>query len=205
MSGAYGPRLSRLLEALRRLPGVGPKSAQRMAFHLLGRDRDGAAFLRDALAAALAGIERCPRCRMYCEDGRCAFCVPSRETGGQVCVVETPADLLAIESSTGYRGRYFVLGGRLSPLDGIGPEQLGLDRLESELTGSPGSGAGVRELIIAINPSVEGEATAYYLGELGRRYGATVTRIAYGVPLGGELESTDGGTLARAFTGRTPA
>lgn len=197
---SYGPRLTRLLEALRRLPGVGPKSAQRLAFHLLGRDRDGAAFLRDALAAALDGIERCPRCRMYCEDGRCAYCQPARQASGQLCVVESPADLLAIESNTGYRGRYFVLGGHLSPLDGVGPEQLGLDSLEREL--SVVEDPRVREMIVAINPSVEGEATAYYLAELGRRHGVSVTRIAYGVPLGGELESTDGGTLARAFSGR---
>lgn len=198
MTGRYSPRLSRLLEALRRLPGVGPKSAQRIAFALLDRDREGAAFLRDSLAEALGGIGRCPRCRMYSEDGRCGFCTPARESGGQICVVESPADLLAIESSTGYRGRYFVLGGRLSPLDGIGPEQLGLNRLAEELAG------GATELIVAVNPSVEGEATAYYLGELARRHGVAVTRIAYGVPLGAELESTDGGTLARAFSGRTP-
>ncbi|MBL6752576.1 MAG: recombination protein RecR [Nevskia sp.] len=195
---AYSPRLSRLIEALRRLPGVGPKSAQRMAFHLLDRDRDGAQYLRDTLAEALAGIGRCPACRMFCEDQHCAYCSESRAATGQVCAVEGPADLLAIENGTGYRGRYFVLMGRLSPLDGVGPEQLGLDLLAQRLADGL-----TRELIVATNPSVEGEATAYYLAEMARAHGVKVTRIAHGVPMGGELEFVDSGTLAHAFTGRT--
>lgn len=195
---AYSPRLTRLIEALRRLPGVGPKSAQRMAFHLLERDREGAEFLRQALGEA-AAIGRCPTCRMFCEDGQCRFCTEARTQAGQVCVVESPADLVAIENGTPYRGRYFVLMGRLSPIDGVGPEQLGLPELARQLQ----AGA-VKELIIATNPTVEGEATAYYLAELARGRGVKVTRIAHGVPMGGELEYVDGGTLSHAFTGRTP-
>lgn len=193
----YSPRLNRLIEALRRLPGVGPKSAQRMAFHLLDRDRDGAAWLTTTLAEALTGIERCPSCRMFREDQRCSYCAEARVATGQLCVVEAPADLLAIENAAGYRGRYFVLMGKLSPLDGIGPAELGLETL----TGLLADGS-VHELIIAINPSVEGEATAYYLAELARSHKVAVSRIAHGVPMGGELEYVDGGTLARAMSGR---
>lgn len=196
----YSPRLTRLIEALRRLPSVGPKSAQRMAFHLLDRDREGAQFLGTALTDALAGIGRCPRCRMFCEgEEGCRFCSASRTATGQLCVVETPADLMAIESGTPYRGRYFVLMGRLSPLDGIGPAELGLDTLQAQLAEGE-----VQELIVATNPTVEGEATAYYLAELARGQGVKVSRIAHGVPMGGELEYVDGGTLAHALNGRTP-
>lgn len=195
---SYSPRLSRLIEALRRLPGVGPKSAQRMAFHLLDRDRTGADYLQRTLAEALEGIARCPTCRMFCEDGKCLYCTESRTATGQICAVESPADLIAIESGTSYRGRYFVLMGRLSPLDGIGPEQLGLDLLAEQLAAGP-----AQELIIATNPSVEGEATAYYLAEMARARKVKVTRIAHGVPMGGELEYVDSGTLSHAFSGRT--
>lgn len=169
-----------------------------MAFHLLERDRDGVEYLRMALAEAGA-IARCPACRMFCEDGQCRFCTDARAQGGQVCVVESPADLVAIENGTAYRGRYFVLMGRLSPIDGIGPEQLGLDLLARQL--DEGS---IRELIVATNPTVEGEATAYYLAELARARQVKVTRIAHGVPMGGELEYVDGGTLSHAFSGRQP-
>ncbi|MDM4771692.1 recombination mediator RecR [Solimonas sp. SE-A11] len=197
---AYSPRLSRLIEALRRLPGVGPKSAQRMAFHLLDRDRQGAQLLGETLIEALGGIGRCSSCRMFCDEGEsCRYCSASRTGAGQLCVVESPADLMAIESGTSYRGRYFVLMGRLSPLDGIGPEELGLDRLQAQLAAGD-----VQEMIIATNPTVEGEATAYYLAELARGRGIKVTRIAHGVPMGGELEYVDGGTLAHALSGRTP-
>lgn len=195
----YSPRLSRLIEALRRLPGVGPKSAQRMAFHLLDRDRDGASRISLALGEALTGIVRCPSCRMFCEDEACAYCSPARTASGQLCIVEGPADLMAIEGGTSYRGRYFVLMGRLSPLDGIGPEQLGLDALQRQLAGGE-----IKELIIATNPTVEGEATAYYLAEMARAASVKVTRIAHGVPMGGELEYVDGGTLAHALSGRLP-
>jgi recombination protein RecR len=196
---AYTPRLTRLIDALRRLPGVGPKSAQRMAFHLLERDRQGVEFLRSALGEAVAGISRCPTCRMFCEDNQCRYCTESRGATGQVCVVESPADLVAIESSTPYRGRYFVLMGKLSPIDGVGPAELGLDHLGAQLGGGT-----IKELIIATNPTVEGEATAYYLAEMARGANVKVTRIAHGVPMGGELEYVDGGTLAHAFSGRTP-
>jgi recombination protein RecR len=195
----YSPLLARLIEALRRLPGVGPKSAQRMAFHLLDRDREGAEFLGRTLAEALSGVGRCASCRMFCEGERCSYCAESRRAGGQMCVVESPADLLAIETQTPYRGRYFVLMGRLSPLDGVGPEELGLSLLAQQLAGGE-----VRELIIATNPSVEGEATAYYLAEMARGAGVRVTRIAHGVPMGGELEYVDGGTLSHALSGRQP-
>ncbi len=194
---SYSPKLTRLIDALRRLPGVGPKSAQRMALHLLQRDRTGAEFLANSIGEALTGIEQCPRTRMFCEPVHCGFCSAKRDDTGQLCVVENPADLLAIEAGTGYRGRYFVLMGRLSPLDGIGPEQLGLPLLIEQLN----TGA-VRELIIATNPTVEGEATAYYIAELAKARAVKVTRIAHGVPMGGELEYVDGGTLTHAFAGR---
>lgn len=199
MSARYSLRLSRLIESLRRLPGVGPKSAQRMAFHLLDRDRQGADALRAALTDALSGIGHCPTCRMYREDDNCAFCSEKRSESGQICIVESPADLLAIENNTAYRGRYFVLMGRLSPIDGIGPDQIGLPLLQTEL-----DRGWVKELIIAINPSVDGEATAYYLSELGKSAGIHVSRIAHGVPMGGELEYVDSGTLSHALSGRRP-
>ena len=181
------------------MPGVGPKSAQRMAFHLLDRDREGAAFLGKTLGEALDGIGRCKTCRMFCEDDSCNYCTPKRREAGQICVVEGPADLMAIEASTSYRGRYFVLMGRLSPLDGIGPQELGLDLLQQQLASGE-----TKELIIATNPTVEGEATAYYLAEMARGQGVKVTRIAHGVPMGGELEYVDGGTLSHALSGRQP-
>lgn len=195
----YSPRLSRLIEALRKLPGVGPKSAQRMAFHLLDRDRAGAEKLALALGESLTGITRCPTCRMFCEDESCRYCTPTRTTTGQLCVVETPADLMAIEGGTAYRGRYFVLMGRLSPLDGIGPEQLGLAQLQVLLEDGQ-----IQEMIVATNPTVEGEATAYFLAEMAKGANVKVSRIAHGVPMGGELEYVDGGTLAHAMSGRTP-
>lgn len=194
---AYSPRLARLIEALRRLPGVGPKSAQRMALQLMDRDRDGARYIAQAIEDALAHVGRCPSCRMFCENDDCRYCAPSRADTGQLCVVETPADLLAIESNTPYRGRYFVLMGRLSPIDGVGPDELGLDRLAARF----GDGI-VQEVIIATNPTVEGEATAYYVAEMARAQNLKVTRIAHGVPMGGELEYVDGSTLAHAFSGR---
>jgi recombination protein RecR len=195
----YSPRLTRLIEALRKLPGVGPKSAQRMAFHLLDRDRAAAEKLALALGESLTGITRCPTCRMFCEDQSCRYCTPTRTTTGQLCVVETPADLMAIEGGTAYRGRYFVLMGRLSPLDGIGPEQLGLAQLQVLLEDGQ-----IQEMIVATNPTVEGEATAYFLAEMAKGANVKVSRIAHGVPMGGELEYVDGGTLAHAMTGRTP-
>ncbi len=194
---AAGGLLDQLIAALRCLPGVGPKSAQRMAFHLLERDRDGAARLTEALSAALDGIGRCERCRTLSEQPVCRICASPDPDARQLCIVESPADILVIEQATGYRGRYFVLLGRLSPLDGIGPEELGLERLEERLAEGE-----VAELIIATNPTVEGEATAHYLGEIAREAGVGASRLAHGVPLGGELEYVDSGTLAHAFSGR---
>jgi recombination protein RecR len=193
----HSPQLARLIEALRTLPGVGPKSAQRMAFHLLQEGRPGARALAEALTAALQSVARCRRCRMLTEGELCAICAAPQREGALLCVVESPADVVAIETSGSYRGRYFVLMGHLSPLDGIGPDELGVRELEGLLAEGE-----VRELILATNSTVEGEATAHYLSELATRRGVRASRIAHGVPLGGELEYVDGGTLAHALAGR---
>ncbi|MEO7386438.1 MAG: recombination mediator RecR [Gammaproteobacteria bacterium] len=196
---AFTPLLQDLLTALRCLPGVGPKSSQRMAFHLLERDRDGARRIIGALGAALDRIGLCARCRMFAETEVCGICGDSRRDAALVCVVETPADVIAIEESGVFRGRYFVLLGRLSPLDGIGPDQLGIPTLEAQL------GDGItRELILATSATVEGEATSGYLASLAREHRIRATRIAHGVPMGGELEYVDAGTLSHAITARTP-
>ena len=194
----YTPTLARLIDALRCLPGVGPKSAQRMAFHLLERDRDGGRSLGAALTEALEKVGHCRRCRMLSESDHCTICASTQRDVTQLCVVESPADVVAIEQSGGFRGRYFVLMGHLSPLDGVGPEQLGLDDFERVLEEGE-----VREVILATNPTAEGEATAHYLGEIAMRSGVRASRIAHGVPVGGELEYVDGGTLAHALAGRT--
>lgn len=194
---AYSPLLQKLVDSLRCLPGVGPKSAQRMAFQLLERNRPGALALAEALQAAMQGVGHCERCRNFTEARLCDICASAKRDAGVVCVVETPADVSALEGATGYRGQYFVLMGHLSPLDGIGPEELGLALLERRL-----DEGGVQEVILATNPTVEGEATAHYLAELAQRRGIRATRIAHGVPIGGELEYIDGGTLSHAFSGR---
>lgn len=168
-----------------------------MAFHLLERNRDGAQQIIDALGVALAEIGHCQRCRMFTELDICDICAGARREASLLCVVETPADVIAVEQSAAYSGLYFVLMGRLSPLDGIGPEELGLQLLERRL----GEGE-VSEVILATNPTVEGEATAHYIAELAARAGVRSSRIAHGVPVGGELEYADGGTLSHAFTGR---
>ena len=194
---SYSPLLVRLIDGLRCMPGVGQKSAQRIAFHLLERDREGAGQLSAALAEAVEGIGHCKRCRMFTEEELCSICsAPGRDVT-QLCVVESPADVMALEDATGFRGLYFVLMGHLSPLDGIGPDELGLSQLEDWL----GQGE-VQELIIATNPTVEGDATAHYLADLATQRGVKASRIAHGVPLGGELEYVDGGTLSHAFYGR---
>ena len=193
----YTPLLQQLMDALRCLPGVGPKSAQRMSFHLLERKRDAALALAKALEAAVAGVRHCERCRMLTDKPICEICASTRRNDSLLCVVETPADVYAIDSATSFGGKYFVLMGHLSPLDGIGPEELGLRQLEARL-----DAGGITELILATNPTVEGEATAHYLAELARARGIRATRIAHGVPLGGELEFVDGGTLSHAFSGR---
>ena len=190
--------LEQLIEALRVLPGVGQKSAQRMAYHLLERQRDGGKRLSEALAQAMEHVRHCERCRDFSETPVCATCASSARDTHQLCVVETPADRLAIEQATGYRGRYFILQGRLSPLDGIGPRELGLDTLARRLEEGE-----VTEMIVATNPTVEGEATAHYLAQLARARGVHPSRLAYGVPLGGELEYVDRGTLSHAFGSRS--
>ena len=193
-----GSRLiGRLIEALRCLPGVGPKSAQRMAFQLLEYNRDGGRQLAEALAQAMDRVGNCSECRTFSEDPVCTLCANDRRDRSLLCVVETPADVQALEQSIGYQGLYFVLMGHLSPLDGIGPEALGLDLLETRLASGK-----VKELILATNPTVEGEATAHFISEMARVQGVRTTRIAHGVPMGGELEYIDGGTLSHAFAGR---
>ncbi len=194
---SYSPLLVKMIDALRCMPGIGRKSAQRIAFHLLERDRDGASALAAALQEAVEGIGHCKQCRMFTEHELCSICSASGRDETQLCVVESPADVMAVEDATGFRGLYFVLMGHLSPLDGIGPEELGLGMLEERL----GKG-GVAEMIIATNPTVEGDATAHYLAEMAAGHNVQASRIAHGVPLGGELEYVDGGTLSHAFYGR---
>jgi recombination protein RecR len=194
---SFSPLLVQLIDALRCMPGVGKKSAQRIAFHLLERDRDGASNLSTALAQAVQGIGHCKRCRMLSEHELCSICSASGRDETQLCIVESPADVMAIEDATGFRGHYFVLMGHLSPLDGIGPQELGLGSLEQRL-----AEGGINEMIIATNPTVEGDATAHYLADLAERHNVRASRIAHGVPLGGELEYVDGGTLSHAFYGR---
>lgn len=186
-----------LIDALQCLPGVGKKTAQRMTLHLLERDRDAAKQLSQSLSAAMDNVGHCAQCRGYTEEQLCALCNSPRRDAATLCVVETPADVMAIEQGAAYSGLYFVLMGRLSPLDGIGPEELGLDLLEQRL-----ASAGVEELILATNPTVEGEATAHYIGQIALKHAVKVSRIAYGVPVGGELEYVDGGTLSHAFSRR---
>jgi len=191
--------LVQLVDALRCLPGVGPKTAQRMAFHLLERDRDGGRQLSATLLAAMERIGRCSRCRDLTEETTCRICSDPKRDSSLLCVLESPSDVLAIEQATGYRGHYFVLMGRLSPLDGIGPAELGLEILAQRFDTEPPA-----ELIIATNPTVEGETTAIYLHRMASKRGIPASRIAHGVPLGGELEFTDQSTIAHAFAGRLP-
>lgn len=189
--------LGQLIEALRCLPGVGPKTAQRMALHLLERDRDGGLHLSTVLEDAIKRIGRCRICRDLTENEVCRICANERRDRSMLCIVESPSDVMAIENATGYQGRYFVLLGRLSPLDGIGPSELGLEELAARLKDHPPG-----EMIIATNPTVEGEATAFYLQRMAQKHDITVSRIAHGVPLGGELEYTDQSTIAHAFASR---
>ncbi len=191
------PLLQQLIEALRCLPGVGPKSATRMAFHILERDREGGRRLSEVLGSAVARIGHCSRCRTLTELEVCRLCANPQRARSQLCVVENPTDVMALEQATGYNGLYFVLGGRLSPLDGIGPKELGMDALRARLAEGE-----VKEVILATTTTVEGEATAHYIAQLANALNCPVTRIAHGVPLGGELEYVDSGTLAHAFAGR---
>lgn len=193
----FSPLVSELVEALRCLPGVGPKSAQRMAFHVLQRNREAGARLARVLAEAVAKVGECRSCRILTEQATCAICSSSRRDRSALCIVENPADVYALDQATDYRGLYFVLKGRLSPLDGIGPAELGLDSLEERFRAGE-----IREIVLATNSTVEGEATAQFIAEMARNSAIYVSRIAYGVPVGGELEYVDSGTLSHAFSGR---
>lgn len=196
----FSPLVDELIQSLRCLPGVGPKSAQRMAFQLLERERKAGVKLADALSKAMSDVGHCKSCRTFTEERLCPICASAkRGQSDTICVVETPADVLAIEAGGHFAGRYFVLLGHLSPLDGIGPEELGLSLLEQHLQSGE-----VSELILATNPTVEGDATAHYIADIARRYDVKVSRIAHGVPVGGELEYVDSTTLALSFNGRIP-
>lgn len=195
---SFSPLIRQLIEALRVLPGVGQKTAQRMALQLLERDRSGGLRLAQALTQAMEGIGYCSRCRTLSEDELCGFCADPRRDDSLLCVVEGPMDVFAVEQ-TGYRGRYFVLKGHLSPLDGRGPDAIGVPELVQRV-----EEGGFAEVILATNPTVEGEATAHYIAQLLVSKPLVTSRIAHGVPLGGELELVDGGTLAHALAGRRP-
>jgi len=195
----FSPALQNLIDALRCLPSVGPKSAQRMSLHLLERNREGALTLAAALRDAVENIGHCSLCRNFTELDVCEICSDQKRDASIVCVVETPADVLAIEESGSFRGMYFVLMGHLSPIDGIGPAEIGLEDFHQRVIDD-----GIEEVILATNPTVEGQATAYYLTDMLQPVGVRVSRIAQGVPLGGELEYVDGSTLAHALAGRRP-
>lgn len=192
------PILQDLMQALRCLPGVGQKSAQRMTFHLLERDRQGAFKLAQRLAEAVDKIGHCQTCQTLTSSVVCGLCSDQRRDQQTLCIVETPADVMAIESATSFKGVYFVLNGRLSPLDGLGPAEIGLDKLAGRIKQGT-----VNEIILATNPTVEGEATAHYISEMAKKHQVVATRIAHGVPFGGELEYIDSGTLSHAFSGRS--
>jgi recombination protein RecR len=191
------PLLLNLIQSLRCLPGIGPKSAQRMAFHILQKDRLGARRLIDALESALEKIGYCQECRMLTEETICEYCSNLRRDPAVVCVVEAPDDVIAIEASQQFKGQYFILMGHLSPLDRMGPEEIGMPLLEKRFAQGV-----IREVIIATNPTVEGEATVHYIADMARSHNIHATRIAHGVPMGGELKYVDAGTLAQALTGR---
>lgn len=198
----YSPLIDQLIEAFRRLPGVGPKSAQRMVLHFLEKDRAGGKALAEALQAAMDGVGHCHKCRTLAEDDLCRICQSPSRDQQTLCVVETPADVFAIEQTASYKGLYFVLMGHLSPIDGVGPDEIGITQLLDAVNAGE-----VTEVILATNPTVEGEATAYYIAEqmktpaLAQR-GLRISRIAHGVPVGGELEYIDGGTLVHSIAGR---
>lgn len=194
----FSPLLDQLIDALRFLPGIGPKSAQRIAFHLLERDRTHSIKLTEALTAAIAQVHHCRICRTFSEEDCCRICANPKRDNTLLCILESASDLFAIEQTGTYHGKYFVLRGHLSPLDGVGPEDLGLDKLQLLVNdNSP-----IKEVIIATNPTVEGEATAHYIRNMLRKFNIKTTRIAHGVPFGSELEYIDRGTLSRALEGR---
>ena len=189
--------LNELVSALKCLPSVGARTAQRMAFHLLEHDREQGLKLADAMRNAIENIGHCQQCRTLTEHDVCKICADNSRNPDILCVIENPSDVLAVEQATAYRGYYFVLMGKLSPLDGIGPEDLGLDILENRLAEGE-----IQELILATNPTVEGEVTAHYISELALKHDVKTTRIAHGVPVGGELDYVDSSTLSHAFEGR---
>ncbi|REL26484.1 recombination protein RecR [Thalassotalea euphylliae] len=194
----FSPLVQELIESFRCLPGVGAKTAQRMAFHLLERNRQGGAKLAENMAKAMDQVGHCQQCRNFTEQTLCDICLsPRRQHAEQLCIVESPADVIAIEQTGEFQGRYFILMGHLSPIDGIGPEDLGLDLLEAQL-----QQGGIREVILATNPTVEGEATAHFVAEMAKSFEVNLSRIAHGVPVGGELEYVDGNTLSHALSGR---
>ena len=194
----FSPLVQELIDSFKCLPGVGAKSAQRMAFHLLERNRRGGAKLAHSLEKAMVDVGHCNNCRNFTEQSLCEICSSEkRKINGQLCVVESPADVIAIEQTGEFQGLYFVLMGHLSPIDGIGPDDLGLDVLASQLAKGE-----IKEVILATNPTVEGEATAHYIAELTEQYHVEISRIAHGVPVGGELEYVDGNTLSHALSGR---
>lgn len=195
----FSPYITELITAFTCLPGVGPKSAQRMAFYLLERNRNGGHQLSHALALTMEHVGHCQSCRTFTENELCEICVnPKRSVCGELCVVESPGDVIAFEQTGHFYGRYFVLMGHLSPLDGIGPQDIGLDKLETLLATKQFS-----EVILATNPTVEGEATAHYIADICSDYDVTASRIAHGVPVGSELEYVDGTTLSHSLNGRT--
>lgn len=193
----FSPLIDELMQSLRVLPGVGPKSAQRMAMYLLEHNKDGALRLSEALVNAVSGVKQCATCRTLTEQEQCRICLSAKRDAQVVCVVESPADVIAFEQAGVFNGRYFVLHGHLSPIDGVGPRDLGIDLLEAQLREG-----GITELVLATNATVEGEATCHYIAEIARSAKVTVSRLAQGVPLGGELEYLDGGTLAHALSSR---
>jgi len=195
---AYSPLIGQLISALKRLPGVGQKSAQRMAFHLLQHDKQAALHISESLASAIENVGECSQCRVLTETSLCDVCSNIKRQQNLVCIVESPSDVQAFEQATQYSGRYFVLMGHLSPLDGIGPHELGLDILAKQLDSGE-----VTEVILATNPTVEGEATAHYISEMTKKRDIKTTRIAHGVPIGGELEYVNGSTLSHALDGRS--
>lgn len=194
---SLSPSLNELIQALRCLPGVGLKSAQRMAFHLLSRGRNKGLRLASSLENAITHIRRCEQCNNFSDDERCSLCRSEKRNQTQLCIVESPLDVLSIEQTACYQGQYFVLSGHLSPLDGIGPDDIGIQKLVKRIEETA-----IKEIILATNPTVEGEATAHYIAELLKPHPIKISRIAHGVPLGGELEFVDSGTLTQALTGR---
>ncbi len=194
----FSPLVQELIDSLKCLPGVGAKSAQRMAFHLLERNRRGGSKLATALSSAMTEIGHCQSCRNFTEEMLCEICQsPKRKVATSLCIVESPGDVIALEQTGEFTGKYFVLMGHLSPIDGIGPDDLGLDILEQHFASGQ-----FEEVILATNPTVEGEATAHFIAELAQQYQVNISRIAHGVPVGGELEYVDGNTLSHALSGR---